>query len=106
MPISDNERKRVEAVVDAVYEQACQARREALRDPRAWAEQIGRTLHLMLQIQITMLVLACVVGVVMGQASLVLPVGLTAAAVAAIFTPWPNVFRDRFNSVLDQAINL
>jgi len=105
MPISDNERKRVEAVVDAVYEQACQARREALRDPRAWAEQIGRTLHLMLQIQITMLVLACVVGVVMGRASLVLPVGLAASAVAAVFAPWPNVFRDCFNSVLDQAID-
>lgn len=33
MPISDNERKRIEAVVDAVYEKACLAGREALREP-------------------------------------------------------------------------
>jgi len=105
MPISDNERKRVEAVVDAVYEQACQTRREALRDPRAWAEQIWRMLLLIFQIQITMLVLAFLVGVVVGQASLVLPVGFIAAALAAVFAPWPNVFCDRFNSVLDQAID-
>jgi len=30
---------------------------------------------------------------------------LAASAVAAVFAPWPNVFRDCFNSVLDQAID-
>lgn len=105
MPISDRERERAEAILDAIYEQACQARREALRDPRAWAEQIRQMLQLMLRIQITMLVLACVVGIVIGRSSLSVFVGFSAAAVVAPFVPWPNVFRDRFNSVIDQAID-
>lgn len=102
--ISEAERLRVQASIRGPLKEAEKARHDALKDPMAWMEQLGKTVWLLVHIGVMAFGLAWCVGLWMGSRHLMAPVGCVAACAALLVFPWPNVFRDRYNAVLDTAM--